>query len=183
MSIGGRISPIAQECTPQTPSQPPRAPLSWTPPKAYYACSLLTNFVQEGNFNPPHNIESIQHFCIKLTSLGNCWSGCPDNLLFVIVRWHRVAPKSRAKQRKSSTTKALSNVHNIARRYRFNTFEGATESLDDADHRGVSCQLSWQMLLAGDGYVRRDMLRRTVIVRSHCNSAIRTTPIIINNIT
>ena len=135
----------------------------------------LTNFVQEGNFNPPHNIESIQHFCIKLTSLGNCWSGRPDNLSFVIVRWHRAAPKSRAKQRKSPTTKALSNVHNIARRYRTNTFEGATESLDDADHRGVSCQLSWQMLLAGDGYVRRDMLRRTVIVRSHCNSAIRTT--------
>ena len=39
MSIGGRISPIAQERTPWTPSKPPRAPFSWTPPKAYYACS------------------------------------------------------------------------------------------------------------------------------------------------
>ena len=81
------------------------------------------------------------------------------------MRWHRAAAKSRAKQRKSSTTQTLSNAHNIARRNRFNTCEGATESLDDVDHRGVSRQLSWQMLLAGDGYVRRDMLRRTVIVR------------------
>jgi len=141
----------------------------------------LTKFVQEGNFNPPHNIESIQHFRIKLTSLDKCWSGCPDNLAFVIVRSHRVAPKTRAKQRKSSTTKALSNAHNIAHRYQFNTFEGASESLNDVDYRGVSCQLSWQIFLAVDGYVRRDMLHRTVIVRSHCNSAMRTTTLYNNN--